>query len=41
MTMELLAREPLTRDDLNKFREKIQTHFERKLIIRADVNYIP
>lgn len=41
LTMELLAREPLTRDDLNDFRDKIQTHFERKLVIRADVVYIP
>ncbi len=41
MTMEVLAREPLTRDDLNDFREKIQTNFKRKLVIRADVNYIP
>ena len=41
MTMEILAREPLTRDDLDDFGEKIQTNFERKLVIRADVNYIP
>ena len=41
MTMEILAREPLTRDDLNKFREKIQTNFDKKLVIRADVNFIP
>jgi hypothetical protein len=41
MTMEILAREPLTRDDLDDFGEKIQTNFEHKLVIRADVNYIP
>ena len=41
LTMILLAREPLTRDDLNQFREKVQTNFNKKLVIRADVVYIP
>jgi len=41
MTVDILAREPLTRDDLNQFREKIQTNFDKKLVIRADVIYIP
>ncbi len=41
MTVEIHTREPLTRDDLNKFREKIQTNFDKKLVIRAYVIYIP
>ncbi|MCP4406492.1 MAG: TIGR00341 family protein, partial [Gammaproteobacteria bacterium] len=39
--MELLAREHLTREDLTQFREKIQTNFNKKLIIRATIIYIP
>ena len=41
VTMDVLTREPLTRDDLTKFKRKIQTHFARKLIININVIYIP
>jgi uncharacterized hydrophobic protein (TIGR00271 family) len=39
--MDILAREPLTREDLNAFKKKIQTHFSKKLIIRLKTFYIP
>jgi uncharacterized hydrophobic protein (TIGR00271 family) len=39
--MDLLAREPLTREDLTEFKRKVQTHFTKKLIIRARIIYIP
>lgn len=39
--MDLLAREPLTREDLNLFRKKIQANFDKKLIIRVNTIYIP
>jgi len=39
--MDILARELLTRADLNQFKRKIQHHFNRKLIIRARTIYIP
>jgi uncharacterized hydrophobic protein (TIGR00271 family) len=39
--MDVLAREPLTREDLNAFKKKIQTHFHKKLIIRLKTFYIP
>jgi uncharacterized hydrophobic protein (TIGR00271 family) len=39
--MEILAREPLTRNDLSKLKKKIQTNFERELIIHVQVIYIP
>jgi len=39
--MDILAREPLTREDLNAFRKKIQTSFSQKLIIRLNTFYIP
>jgi uncharacterized hydrophobic protein (TIGR00271 family) len=39
--MDVLAREPLTREDLNAFKRKIQTHFNKKLIIRLKTFYIP
>jgi hypothetical protein len=38
--MDILARERLTRDDLNDFKEKIQDNFSRKLVIRANIIYI-
>ena len=38
--MDILARERLTRDDLNDFREKIQRNFSKKLVIRANIIYI-
>ena len=39
--MDVLAREPLTREDLNAFKKKIQTNFHKKLIIRLKTFYIP
>ncbi len=39
--MDILAREPLTREDLNAFKDKIQTNFNKKLIIRLKTFYIP
>ena len=39
--MDILAREPLTREDLNAFRKKIQANFNKKLIIRLKTFYIP
>ena len=38
--MDILARERLTRDDLNDFREKFQRIFSKKLVIRANIIYI-
>jgi len=40
ISMEVLAREPLNRKDLNLFKEKVQDNFSKKIIIRADINYI-
>jgi uncharacterized hydrophobic protein (TIGR00271 family) len=39
--MDVLAREPLTREDLNAFKKKIQTNFNKKLVIRLKTFYIP
>jgi uncharacterized hydrophobic protein (TIGR00271 family) len=39
--MDILAREPLTREDLNVFKKKIQANFDKKLIIRLRTYYIP
>ena len=39
--MNILAREPLNREDLNAFKKKIQTNFSQKLIIRVNTIYIP
>jgi len=39
--MDILAREPLTREDLNAFKKKIQANFSKKLIIRLKTFYIP
>jgi len=41
IVMNVLVREPLTREDLNAFKKKIQTNFNRKLIIRVNTIYIP
>ena len=41
MTMDILAREVITRHDLTLFREKIQANFDKKLIVRASIVYIP
>ena len=38
--MDILARERLTRDDLNDFKQKIQRNFSKKLVIRANIIYI-
>jgi uncharacterized hydrophobic protein (TIGR00271 family) len=40
IVMDIMAREPLTRDDLAQFKRKIQTNFASELIIRANVIYI-
>jgi uncharacterized hydrophobic protein (TIGR00271 family) len=39
--MDILAREPLNREDLTAFKRKIQTNFSKKLIIRINTIYIP
>jgi uncharacterized membrane protein len=39
--MDILAREPLNREDLNAFKTKIQANFNQKLIIRVNTFYIP
>jgi hypothetical protein len=39
--MDILAREPLTREDLTAFKKKIQANFNKKLIIRVNMTYIP
>jgi uncharacterized hydrophobic protein (TIGR00271 family) len=39
--MDILAREPLTREDLNAFKKKIQANFNKKLVIRLKTFYIP
>jgi len=41
LIMDVLAREPLTREDLNAFIRKIQDNFDKKLIIRVNTIYIP
>jgi len=38
--MDILARERLSRDDLDNFKQKVQTNFSRKLVIRANIIYI-
>jgi uncharacterized hydrophobic protein (TIGR00271 family) len=39
--MDVLARDLLTREDLNAFKDKIQANFDKKLIIRVNTIYIP
>lgn len=39
--MDVMARESLTREDLNAFKEKIQANFDKRLIIRLNIIYIP
>jgi uncharacterized membrane protein len=39
--MDILAREPLTREDLNAFKKKIQANFSKELIIRLNTFHIP
>jgi uncharacterized hydrophobic protein (TIGR00271 family) len=41
LTMEVLTRETLTRSDLNLLKKKVQTHFPRDLVFRANITYIP
>ena len=41
ITMDILARELLTREDLNAFKDKIQANFDKKLILRVNTIYIP
>lgn len=38
--MDIMARERLSRDDLDEFKQKVQTNFSRKLVIRANIIYI-
>lgn len=40
LNVDVLAREPLTRYDLSLFKKKVQTHFQKNLIIRVSVIYI-
>ncbi len=39
--VNLMARDQLTRHDLALFKEKIQSNFDKKLIVRASITYIP
>ena len=39
--MDVLAREPLTREDLNAFKKKIEANLNKKLVIRLKTFYIP
>lgn len=41
IVMDIMSREPLTREDLTQFKRKIQTNFANELIIRASIVYIP
>ncbi len=41
ITMDILAREPLDRDDLTRLKQKVQVNFSKELVIRARVFYIP
>ena len=40
ITMDILAREPLTRDDLALFKRKIEDNFSKKITIRSRIIYI-
>lgn len=39
--VNLLARDQLSRQDLAQFKRKIQRNFDKKLIVRANITYIP
>ena len=41
LIVDLHAREPLDRKDLNEFRKKVQQNFSENLLIRARITYIP
>jgi hypothetical protein len=38
--MDILARESLSRNDLNQLKQKIQTNFPGNMVIRARIEYI-
>ena len=40
LNLELTVRDKLTREDFEILKKKIQAHFNKKLHIRADINYI-
>ena len=39
--MNILARELLTREDMAEFKRKIQTNFDKRLVLRVQTIYIP
>jgi len=41
LIMDVLAREPLTREDLSAFKKKIRDNFDKKLVLRINTIYIP
>ena len=41
VVMEIILRDVMTREDMNAFKRKIDTHFPGKFIIRAKTVYIP
>jgi uncharacterized hydrophobic protein (TIGR00271 family) len=41
LTMDVLAREPLDRSDLDQFERKIEANFSRDLVFRVNIIYIP
>ncbi len=41
LTVEILAREQLNRNDLNEFKRKVKKNFPDDLVIRAKLTYIP
>lgn len=41
MTMDILAREIVSREDLSLFKQKIQENFDRQLVVNARIVYIP
>ena len=40
LNLDLTVRDELSREDFKLLKEKIQQHFNKKLHIRADINYI-
>ena len=41
LIVDLHVREPLTRQDLNEFKQKVQRNFSEDLLIRTRITYIP
>ena len=41
LIVDLHVREPLTRQDLNEFKQKVQQNFSEDLLIRTRITYIP